>query len=426
MLPSHSLRRLAACLMAAVLLLSSPAAAQALPDGGATPEGYLRFSQAMTAQGWSLDEGALLWDRLGPQGSAVLLSRPRTPDLAELALQPAFRPALLQRYLDRWTALPQLTAAALICQVNGGLDRPFYQNGETVADPAATDVLVNKYHRLPADYVPDLVALGWPYASGSNQRLAPQAAQAFMSMADGARQAGLQLRSVSAYRAFDLQASLYARYVRQDGMAAAESYSARPGWSEHQTGLALDINVASISARFEDTPEFAWLSQHCWRYGFILRYPQGAQERTGYTFEPWHYRYVGVETALAVQASGLTYDEFVATRSAARPDPVVLFQGQALALAHVPVVIGERLFLCVDDALTAMGRIDVLLSDPQLPAAIAAAIPPDMGESSSAPLTPLWQDGTLYLPLDELVGLVGHTVHSTDRVWTVEPTAPMP
>ena len=91
-----------------------------------------------------------------------------------------------------------------------------------------------------------------------------------------------------------------------------DTFSARPGHSEHQTGLALDINVASSSAHFENTPAFAWLKEHCAQYGFILRYDQGKEDITGYRFEPWHYRYVGVETAQAVMEQGLAYEEYLA------------------------------------------------------------------------------------------------------------------
>ena len=90
------------------------------------------------------------------------------------------------------------------------------------------------------------------------------------------------------------------------------SYSARAGHSEHQTGLALDINTASTQAHFENTRAYAWLQTHCAQYGFLLRYPKGKEAVTGYRFEPWHYRYVGAEIAGACMSQGITYEEYLA------------------------------------------------------------------------------------------------------------------
>ena len=105
----------------------------------------------------------------------------------------------------------------------------------------------------------------------------------------------------------------------------ADTYSARPGFSEHQTGLALDINTASRSAHFETTATYRWLIENCWRYGFILRYPEGREDITGFCFEPWHYRFVGRTLALQVRESGLTYDEFLARRAVDRPHTCLLY-----------------------------------------------------------------------------------------------------
>ena len=133
-------------------------------------------------------------------------------------------------------------------------------------------------------------------------------------MADGAKQDGILLRSVSAYRSYQHQKSTYNRYLKQYQQIMVDTFSARPGHSEHQTGLALDINVASSSAHFERTPAFAWLKEHCAEYGFLLRYDQGKETITGYRFEPWHYRYVGQEIAKICMEQGLAYEEYLAVQ----------------------------------------------------------------------------------------------------------------
>ena len=231
-------------------------------------------------------------------------------DLAFLAL-PNSRSDRLDRYAAWAASHPEDPAEAAVLQVNMDQDQAFYSLIWEVADPASLTVLVNKHYTLPAGYAPELEVLGQGYGSGS---LRPEAAQAFRSMADAARADGVALRSVSAYRSYKQQTSTYNRYLRQYSQATTDTFSARPGHSEHQTGLALDINVASTRAHFENTPAFAWLKEHCAEYGFILRYDQGKEDITGYRFEPWHYRYVGQDTAKVCMEQGITYEEYLAAQ----------------------------------------------------------------------------------------------------------------
>ena len=137
-----------------------------------------------------------------------------------------------------------------------------------------------------------------------------------MEMADAAAREGLRIYNASAYRSYTTQKWVYQRYVNQEGTQEADTYSARPGCSEHQTGLALDINTASLSDHFEETEEYAWLVENSWRYGFILRFPEGKEEITGYQFEPWHYRYVGPAAARVCYENGWTLEEYHARQPA--------------------------------------------------------------------------------------------------------------
>lgn len=155
-------------------------------------------------------------------------------------------------------------------------------------------LVVNKTYALPENYAP-----------GVNS----EAKKAFDSLAADAAKEGLNLYIRSGYRSYSYQKDLYNNYVARDGKAAADRYSARPGHSEHQTGLAFDIN--SLSQSFENTPEGKWLAKNCWKYGFIIRYPKGKESITGYMYEPWHIRYLGKDTAKAVYDSGLTLEEYL-------------------------------------------------------------------------------------------------------------------
>ena len=160
-------------------------------------------------------------------------------------------------------------------------------------------LIANKTYSLPADYAPG--GLTWECQS------------ALDALCAGAAADGLSVYPISAYRSYEYQAELYNRYAARDGREEADRYSARPGHSEHQTGLAVDVN--SLAYSFADTPEGIWLAAHCAEYGFILRYPEGKEEITGYRYEPWHIRYLGKETARAVTESGLTLEEYLGITS---------------------------------------------------------------------------------------------------------------
>ena len=155
-------------------------------------------------------------------------------------------------------------------------------------------LIANKTYALPASYNPG--------------GLLSECSEAFNRMQSDAAAAGLTIWNASGFRSYDLQQSLYTRYSNRDGKAAADRYSARPGHSEHQTGLAIDLN--EITSSFANTAEGKWIAQNCWRYGFILRYMEGKEAQTGYMYEPWHIRYVGVEAAEKIYASGLCLEEY--------------------------------------------------------------------------------------------------------------------
>ena len=269
--------------------------------------------------------GVLTWSALSARAAdgaaqvpAALLTPAQGAQAPAMEDLPFYRPELAGRYGACQAVHPDWTAARAVLWVNMELDHPFYTGTDTVEQPDSLTALVNKYRLLPADYAPQVESVGASYGSGS---LRPQAAAAFRAMADAARADGISLRSVSAYRSYARQESTYNRWLSQDSQASVDTYSARPGASEHQTGLALDINVASLKAHFEDTPAYAWLAEHCAEYGFILRYPQGKEHITGYQFEPWHYRYVGVEVAQVCMDRGLTLEEYFALRPAQEEEP---------------------------------------------------------------------------------------------------------
>ena len=154
-------------------------------------------------------------------------------------------------------------------------------------------MLVNKTHPVPRDYAPGLQ---------------PVAYNAFLQLRADAAKAGYDIQLLSGYRSYDLQSQLYTNYCNTYGQAAADTFSARPGTSEHQTGLAMDVGW--IDDAYGDTPSGQWLAANCYKYGFILRYMKGKESITGYKYEPWHIRYVG-DVAGDIYRSGLCLEEYL-------------------------------------------------------------------------------------------------------------------
>ena len=189
-----------------------------------------------------------------------------------------------------------------------------------ITDPASIYVLVNKTHPLePKDYTPaDLVADAIPtVASDSKDERSARAViqKDLVAMFASAKSSHLSLVMNSGFRSSAKQAFYYNNYVKQSGEAAANKFSAKPGYSEHQTGLSLDISNADRSCYLEecfgDSAAGKWLATNAHNYGFILRYPKGKEDITGYQYEPWHFRYVGKDLAKEIYQQNLTYEEYL-------------------------------------------------------------------------------------------------------------------
>ena len=189
----------------------------------------------------------------------------------------------------------------------------------TTPDPTDPLVLVDRQRNLPQDWAPSgMVApkLAWATTDAVERRLLrPEAARALDEMGFAAARDGVPIIGISAFRSQGSQQQVFDRYVRTEGEAAARTFSARPGHSEHQTGLAVDVTSADGTCPTEPcfgaTPQAAWLAAHAPEYGFIVRYPAGKQLITTYEAEPWHLRYVGVGPAQEMQRLGLTLDEYL-------------------------------------------------------------------------------------------------------------------
>ena len=181
--------------------------------------------------------------------------------------------------------------------------RPVYSNTNTIYfetkeinEPTYINgiLIVNKKYGLPKDYAPNV-----------NE----EALKALKQMQADASVLGLNLKLISGYRSYEKQSELYNNYVKKDGEKIANTYSAKPGYSEHQTGLAFDIG--KVDSSFANTKEAKWIEENAHLYGFIVRYPKNKTSITGYIYEPWHVRYLGIDTATKVKESGLCLEEYL-------------------------------------------------------------------------------------------------------------------
>lgn len=185
-------------------------------------------------------------------------------------------------------------------------------------DPTDILILVNKTNRAPAVPVtlvkPDVMPTKEGYAENIYMR--PEAAGALEELFAGAAQEGITLYATSGYRSYSTQKAIFERKLDRMSEKAANASVAKPGYSEHQTGLAMDVEGQTtlgtgLTEAFGTSPEGIWLAAHCHEYGFIIRYPEGKTKITGYIYEPWHIRYVGKEAAAEIKALDVTFEEYI-------------------------------------------------------------------------------------------------------------------
>lgn len=183
-------------------------------------------------------------------------------------------------------------------------------------DDGSKLVLVNKKYAVSADYYPvDMVAVDGSLSTNQGLYFKREAYDAYLKMLKAAQESGLNFKICSTYRSYQVQTSLYQNSLNQNGLEFTNGRTAYPGRSEHHTGWAVDITSKSmgygLSQNFINYPEGMWINNHCSEYGFIIRYPQDKTDITGYGYEPWHLRYVGVDVAKEITSRGITLEEYL-------------------------------------------------------------------------------------------------------------------
>lgn len=217
------------------------------------------------------------------------------------------------RYIEYHKNNEEKSATDVVAIVNVNEDHEHYTNTTKTDTSKGNLILVNKYNYLDKDYEPENLynVKNW-YGFGENT-IIEEVYDAFIDMHKAAKKEDLSILITSGFRTYKLQEELYEEYQDYYGEEETDRIAARPGFSEHQTGLCIDVmNYTSTMEDFESTDEFKWMQKNAYKYGFILRYPKGKEYITGYDYESWHYRYVGKEVAEEINKLGITFDEYYA------------------------------------------------------------------------------------------------------------------
>ena len=224
-----------------------------------------------------------------------------------------FKEELKYRYINYYKKNSNLSLDDIVTRVNIGLDMPFYKGTESSPYLNKDYILVNKYLYLDKDYVPNNLENLDEIYSKKNMKLVKIAKDMFEKMYYAAKKDGYIIRVMSSYRSYNYQLSLYNNYKKNSSKEEADKYSARAGYSEHQTGLCVDIDDNKLNyENFDKSNSYIWMKENSYKYGFIERYPKDKEKITVYNYEPWHYRYVGIDIAKFIHDNKITFDEYYA------------------------------------------------------------------------------------------------------------------
>ena len=222
---------------------------------------------------------------------------------------PNFNIEHIDRYDNYKQNHPEYSLEDIVLYVEIGLDQDFYTNINEITNYKGITTLINKYNKLPDNYsFNDLVKLDKPYSSDGNKKVRKIVYDDLINMINNAKKDNVNLVVISAYRTSEYQDTLFNNSIKKNGVNHALLYSAKKNHSEHQLGLAVDFNNTNES--FDQTKEYEWLKNNAYKYGFIKRYPKNKEFITGYGYEPWHYRYVGTNTATKIFSEKLTLEEY--------------------------------------------------------------------------------------------------------------------
>ena len=269
------------------------------------------YIYALNEKGYKKNTIIFLIKNLDKTKMTEFLAQKYNKDYDEYIENDLFDYSKLDRYLEYQKEHKKLSIDEIVYRVELNLDKDYYDDAVTIKNPDDITVLTNKYLQIPEHYEPaDLVDMADDYANNyyGQVKLRKEAYEAFVKMCNASRKENINFYAESGYRDFEDQEITYNNYVYNNGQETADKYAARPGFSEHELGLAIDLaNIWTITEKGE---EYAWLDKNAHKYGFIIRYKKQWEEVTGYAAESWHIRYIGVETATKVHEKNMSYEEY--------------------------------------------------------------------------------------------------------------------
>jgi D-alanyl-D-alanine carboxypeptidase len=275
---------------------------------------YIIYINKLNELGYKRDEIKAIFDKLNKNDIKKIVNcNEKISNITQYINNEYFDIDKLDRYIAFKKKYKTYDVNKVISYVNMYLDYEYYTHDINTNVNDNLLVIVNKYYKLSDDYEPsDLVKIDKNHSYGNNTYYVKSIVkQKFDALVKDMEKEGLSIEVKSAYRSYNTQVTLYNDYVKNNGKTAADTFSARPGYSEHQTGLAVDVKTKSGNySTFVSSSEYKWMIKNAHKYGFILRYPEDKTNITGYGFESWHYRYVGENVASYIYQNDITYDEY--------------------------------------------------------------------------------------------------------------------
>ena len=252
-------------------------------------------------------------EKLKDNSKDYLLTIKYNKNIVSLAKEKYFIENNLKKYI-KYLEKNNKSLNDVVSIINVGSNNEWYTNTKKTDLEKNELMLTNKFYSLDNSYNSDnMVSISNQYSYGNNQMLTKTTFDAFLNMFKAAKKENLTLIINSSFRSYEDQEKIYNNYKDKHGEEYANKIAAKAGFSEHQTGMAIDIQTYGSSAStFEQFDEFKWLQKNAHNYGFILRYPKDKEYLTGYEYESWHYRYVGVEVATYIYENNITFDEYYA------------------------------------------------------------------------------------------------------------------
>ena len=262
---------------------------------------------------YTLDETKVLIKHLKDSELEVILKKENNANIIKLVKDKYFIFNNLDRYLEFLTKNENKEISKIIVLVNVNRDHDYYEETKATNIKHEELMIVNKYHYLDENYIPDdimKISLSYAYEGNSINSIVYNA---FKELSEDAKKEGYTIVINSSYRDYNSQKEIWESRKNLYGTRKADEYAARAGHSEHQTGYAIDVSdYYDENDEFGKTSSFLWMKENCFEYGFILRYPEDKEDITGYSYEPWHYRYVGIDAALKIKNENITFDEYYA------------------------------------------------------------------------------------------------------------------